>query len=349
MDSFVIRKSHIFWLTISAFIFFVLYSVRNVIAPFLLSFVFVIFLSGIVDKLEKFGIKRGVSSFMCTFLVFFSIIYLFYISIPVFYSKINSLLESFDKNKIKELLTLEIFFSSLKIDNETKEVIMKLLQNYSLDILNGIKNIFHDAIKSSVNAITMLCLFFLSPMITFFTLKDLPRILSNFYGLIPNKFRAETQMLLTQMRKNVFSYIEGQILVGIFLTIFYGLLLSAIKVQQAFLIGSIVGFASFIPYLGFYASAIFTVFVVYGQFHTLYHLLLAVAVLCVGQIIEGNFVTPKIIGNKVGLHPNWVIFGMLSCLPIFGVIGVVFALPLTGVCGVLVRHVIKKYKQSSYY
>ena len=122
-----------------------------------------------------------------------------------------------------------------------------------------------------------------------------------------------------------------------------------LKIHNAFVIGLLVGFTSYIPYIGFYFSASVAMIMVYNQYHSFNYMLLTMLVLLIGQAIEGNFITPKIIGDKIGLHPNWVIFGMLSCVPVFGIIGIAFAVPLTAIIGVIIKYFYKKYRNSEFY
>ena len=134
-----------------------------------------------------------------------------------------------------------------------------------------------------------------------------------------------------------------------FITFFYGFILLPFKVKSTFLMGALVGFASFMPYIGFYLATALCLSLTYNQFGDLYHVLLVLGVMLFGQLIETNFVTPKVIGNKIGLHPNWVIFGLFATVPVFGIFGVLFASPISGIVGIFIRHFVAKYKQTKYY
>ena len=115
------------------------------------------------------------------------------------------------------------------------------------------------------------------------------------------------------------------------------------------MLGFIIGFSAFVPYVGFYTAVCITLFSIYGQFHSVSTVAITFALLLGGQILDSGFITPKLVGDKLGVHPLWIIFGVLVSVPLFGLIGILFALPLVGVCSVIVRFCLREYKTSSYY
>lgn len=349
-NNFVISKYHVFWSISLITLSLVFFLIREILLPFLVSFVFVALFINIVNYLEnKFKIPRGLSSFTLVATTMTLLIYVIYVIIPFTIKSVsgyfigNSALIGDLTNLVKELSDPIIH------SDNAKEIAVSIIQNGFTDVFAIIHFIVKYLINSSVTAFTFIGFILLSPILTFMMLKDMPKISKTFYELIPLKYQDTVKSLMSDMHHSVFNYMNGQFVVAVFLTFFYGLLLVPFNVNKAFVIGGIVGFASFIPYIGFYIASGIGLIMVYNQFQDTHNVLLVAGVLIFGQIIEGNFITPKVIGDKLGIHPVWVIFGMLASIPLFGIIGVIMALPLTGIAGVIIRFAIKKYKNSSYY
>jgi predicted PurR-regulated permease PerM len=115
------------------------------------------------------------------------------------------------------------------------------------------------------------------------------------------------------------------------------------------LVGFIAGIISFIPYVGSITGFILGVVLAFAQYGDVTHVLYVVGVFMAGQFLEGNFLTPKLVGENVGLHPVWVMFALLAGGVLLGFLGLMLAVPLAAIIGVLVRHAIKHYKMSSLY
>jgi predicted PurR-regulated permease PerM len=119
-----------------------------------------------------------------------------------------------------------------------------------------------------------------------------------------------------------------------------------------FVIGFATGLLSFIPYVGMIMGmsiALIVAFFQYGGLDGISSIAIILSIFIVGQVIEGSFVSPKLVGDKVGLHPVWIIFGMLAGASLFGFTGILLAVPVTAVIGVLIRFCIAKYRDSDLY
>ena len=139
-------------------------------------------------------------------------------------------------------------------------------------------------------------------------------------------------------------------MVCVTLAIFYGIGLSLVGLEFGFVIGVASGALSFIPFVGAIFGAVVSIGVALFQFWPNYVWIAAVAAIYgVGQILEGNVLTPKLVGGKIGLHPVWVIFGLLAGGVLFGFVGMLLAVPLTAVIGVGARFAIGEYLNSRFY
>jgi predicted PurR-regulated permease PerM len=133
------------------------------------------------------------------------------------------------------------------------------------------------------------------------------------------------------------------------LGVFYAVGLSAIGLDFGFIIGFGTGLIAFVPYFGMLVGFVTGVGVAIAQFGEWQPVILVAAVFVVGQFLEGNFVTPKLVGDKIGLHPVWILFALLAGGAVFGFTGILLAIPAAAVIGVLSRFGISQYLRSATY
>ena len=149
--------------------------------------------------------------------------------------------------------------------------------------------------------------------------------------------------------RSLSALVRGQGAVCLILALYYSVSLTAVGLQFGILIGIFAGIVSFIPFVGAILGAIFSIGFSIIQFETYTPILLVAGIFLVGQVLEGNFLTPKLIGEAVGLHPVWVIFALLTGATLFGFLGVLLALPIAVVVAVLIRFSLRSYLESEIY
>ena len=347
-ENFIIKKKHLFWLFFIGLFSFIFYRIQSVLFPFVFSFVIVIFFSGIVNRLEKVKIPRALSSGIVTICVFGFLIYLFCYAGRFAFSKASNV--SYHLGVVTDISKnisyyISEFFKKYDVNNNFNMIAGK----FANEIANYIENALKGIAKNGYSFISNFVLLALTPIITFMMLKDMPSIKRKFFSLLPESIRKDAKSLIYEMYNSVFNFIEGQTIAAVVLSIMYAIMLLPIGVNNFILLGIIIGFSSFIPYIGFYSAVIITIFSVQNQFHDIYISIITCCILILGQVIDSGFITPKIVGDKLKVHPLWVIFGVLVSVPLFGVLGILISLPLVGICGVIIRFVVKKYKNSSYY
>ncbi len=338
-------------IAILVFVLFCKYCSEAVIVVSM-SLFFATILNKLTVNIEKFTkLPRAIIAVVLVFGLFATMLYLMYIMLPLMFGKIMTIVNGIYNGggKFQKLL-LDISNKDLKVfgydvPDQIEKMLAPIMQ-YSIEML---KSFTSQSLQFSFKIITITGILFLTPVMTFFLLKDMPYFKKNFLDIIPKKYRQDVETLMKLISENIANYVYGQLLVACFLTAFYGFGLMMVKVDTPFVIGAIIGFGSFIPYIGFYCGTLVAMLVTYEQYHNMQNLITVFAILIIGQIIEGNFITPKIIGDKIGVHPIWVIISVLVFIPIFGFAGAVFALPMTGIIGEIASFLLIKYKNSSYY
>lgn len=178
----------------------------------------------------------------------------------------------------------------------------------------------------------------LSPIVGFYFLRDWKIIMQNINKLFPKEHRENIITVIARIDNILHQYIIGQINVSAIIAIIYSTLLIIIKFKYAFIVGIIAGFLTLLPYIGAFGGCIIALFLGFFQFGTNYIKLLEIVVVFVlGQFLEGNFVTPNLIGNKIQVHPLWIMFAMFSGGSLYGFWGIVISMPVAAIIGVLIR------------
>jgi len=189
----------------------------------------------------------------------------------------------------------------------------------------------------------------LIPMVLFYLLRDWPKLKARITELIPRRWLSTVTPLGEEVDAVLGQFLRGQLAVMFIITAFYSLSLALLKVEAALVIGVITGSLIFVPYFGFAIGLGCATLAAILQFGTVSALLPVWTVFAVGQIIEGFWITPTLVGERIGLHSLAVIFVLLAFGQLFGFIGVLLALPLAAVALVALRHLRTYYWQSRLY
>jgi predicted PurR-regulated permease PerM len=186
--------------------------------------------------------------------------------------------------------------------------------------------------------------------VTFYLLRDWERLVDALDGALPRDHASTIRKLAHESNAAIAGYVRGQALVCITLGTIYAIGLSLVGLQFGLVIGLIAGAISFIPFVGTFVGAVMALGMALVQFPPDWMGVVKVAVVfLVGQMLEGNVLSPKLVGDRVGLHPVWIMFALLAGGALFGFVGVLIAVPVAAVVGVLVRHLIGRYRDSQYY
>ena len=184
---------------------------------------------------------------------------------------------------------------------------------------------------------------FLVPVLTFYLLRDWDRILAHLAALIPTAQRHTVIDLAKQTDEVLGGFLRGQLLVMFALAVIYSLGLRLVGLEFALAIGVVSGLVSFVPYLGFIFGIVLASLTVVLEPDPLWHLVGVVATFSIAQMLEGTVLTPKLVGDRIGLHPVIIIFAVAAGGQLFGFFGILLALPAASVLSVLVRFAFRRY------
>jgi len=155
--------------------------------------------------------------------------------------------------------------------------------------------------------------------------------------------------ILSDIDASLAGFIRGQLIVCMLLGLFYAVALSFMGLQYGFFIGIASGLLSIIPYVGSMFGLVASVGMAFYQFGGWEYPAVALGIFILGQLVEGNYLTPKLVGDSVGLHPLWIIFALMAGGMLLGLMGMVVAIPVAAILAVLIRYGVAEYKDTSYY
>jgi predicted PurR-regulated permease PerM len=178
----------------------------------------------------------------------------------------------------------------------------------------------------------------MAPILAFYMLKDIERIKKSFWSLIPKSNRKEVKNLFKKIDEVLMGYLKGQLLVSFVVGVLSILGLYILKVRFFLIIGLFAGVMNLIPYLGAIFGAIPAIFIV--SFKSLKAILAVLILFTIIQQLEGSLISPRIVGDKVGLHPIVIIFSLLAGGELLGIIGMILAVPIAGIIKVIIEHFI---------
>lgn len=189
----------------------------------------------------------------------------------------------------------------------------------------------------------------LIPVVTFYLLRDWDVLMERVRACLPRDKEAVVVGLVKESDEVLGAFLRGQFMVMLALGVVYSLGLSIVGLDLAILIGMIAGLVSFVPYLGFIVGIVAATIAAWLQFQAFLPLLGVLATFTVGQLLEGMWLTPTLVGDKIGLHPVAVIFAIMAGGQLFGFVGVLLALPVASVVMVFLRHAYQRYLGSEMY
>lgn len=313
-------------------------TISTILKPFIIAAAISYLLNPIVKIFEKKGIRR-IFGVLIVYLIFIAIILLLsFVLVPKLIKEISILALNIPQysSQMQELLKkFQDGYMNSGLPESFKEVLddnIFMLQSMILTLLQNIANGIIEIFSQLFNIVII-------PVIAFYMLKDSEYFKSQFILLLPKTKRMKFIVLLRDI-DNVFGkYIRGQIIVGSFVGVCTTIALILIKVKYAFILGIFAGISNIIPYFGPFIGIVPTI--LFALLDSTGKALYAAAAFILIQQIESGFLTPRIIGKSVGIHPVYVIMSLVVGGKLFGIIGLILAVPAVAAIKLTLRHVLR--------
>ena len=216
-------------------------------------------------------------------------------------------------------------------------------------VRSALANLLPALTSQGIALLTFLTNVLLTPLLAFYLLRDWHILLASVERLLPPRWRAGVTSLCGQIDHMVGEYLRGQLAVMLIMAAFYGGGWLAVGLDSGFAIGVVAGLLVAIPYVGAFIGVLLATMAAILQYGTLPEMLMVWSVYAVGQTLEGFVITPRLVGDRIGLHPALVIFALMAAGSLFGFVGVLLALPASAVLIVLWREALARYYASRWY
>ncbi len=319
--------------------------------PFIAGMILAYLVDPLANRLERWGASRplAVSAVFLVLLVLLAVGLLVLIPLLVqqlrqFGQMIPGIFEWLESVLAPQIQAWTGFDVGAELDN-----VQATLAEHWQDAGGYLAQVLGQVGRSGMAFVTWVTYVSLIPVVTFYLLLDWNRLMGSLRDLLPRGWEADAVRLAGRCDDVLSAFLRGQLLVMLSLGVIYGLGLTLMGVRFGVLIGLISGLASIVPFLGFIVGISIALIVAFFQFGTWLALLGVVAVFSTGQVIESTLLQPKLLGDRIGLHPVAVIFAVLAGGNLFGFTGVLLALPAAAVIMVLLRELNDRYKSSTLY
>ena len=339
------------WLAFLVIAISLIVFVSGVLLPFVAGMAVAYFLDPLGDKLESWGLSRSLSTVIITVSFFIAVIALLILIFPLiqgqiigFAQKVPSMIESFEAwlAPLKETL-------SERIPSEKLQELSDVSKSYGTTIVKWLGSLLGGIWKGGLALFNVLSLILITPVVSFYLLRDWDKIVAKVDSWLPRDYAPAIRSVVKDIDITIAGFVRGQGTVCLFLAVFYGVGLTIVGLDFGLVVGITTGLISFIPYFGMLVGMATALAIAIVQFGEVVPVVLVLIVFGAGQIIESMFLTPKLVGEKVGLQAVWVIFALMVGGATVGFTGVLLAVPVAATIGVLVRFFLAQYLASPLY
>ncbi|MCO4842880.1 MAG: AI-2E family transporter [Yoonia sp.] len=336
-----------YWGATIAVFLVTLWFLGDVILPFVLGGAIAYLLDPIADRLERLHLSRIASVAIITLVAALIFILLVLLVIPTLIQQTAALIDTAPQlfNRLQTALT-ERFPQILDADSTIHQQLVTIgenIQSKGGELVNGL-------VSSALGLINVVILLVVVPVVAFYLLLDWDNMTAKIDDMLPRDHAPVVRKLASQIDNTLASFIRGQGTVCLILGSYYAIALMLAGLNFGLVVGFIAGLISFIPYVGALVGGILAIGLALFQFWGDWLSIgLVAGIFAVGQFLEGNILTPKLVGSSVGLHPVWLLFALSVFGSLFGFVGMLVAVPVAAVIGVLIRYGLEKYKESLLY
>lgn len=323
---------------------------ESILLPFLVGLAVAYFLDPVCDRLESAGCSRTLATSLVTAGFFLIVALAFALLVPVLYkqaiqfaAQMPDLIERIEA-KARPLID---GVADLKATNEEG---FKSILRESFGGVAKFLGRLGSRLASGIGAIAnMIALLIVTPVVAFYLLRDWDKLVSAIDGWLPREHAATIREQFRLIDETLAGFVRGQFSVCMLLGIFYAIGLTALGLPFGAVVGLATGILSFVPYVGMLAGFGVGLGLAIANFDDPLDIVFVIGVFVAGQVIEGNFLTPKLVGDRVNLHAVWILFALMGGGALFGFVGILLAVPVAAVIGVLVRFALSRYLASPLY
>jgi predicted PurR-regulated permease PerM len=341
----------LFWLAVIVAFVFLLQLLQSILLPFAAGLILAFLLAPAVARLESWGANRSLASLAVLVAFLIGVALVFTMLVPLVQNQVVTLIA-----KVPSLISLsqaqlarlmELLQQQLPADQMAK--LQDMVGTKLGEALSWLASLFQGLVTSSIAILNIVSLVIVTPIVTFLLLRDWEKLIALIDDYLPRQSLVTVRVQARIISDMLVGFTHGQAMVCLALAVYYGMTLSFAGLDSGLALGLLIGVLAVIPIVGGATGFVLALGLAASQYGTWREIIIVCVIFAVGQTVEGNFLTPKLVGDRIHLHPVWVMFALFAGATLFGFIGLLFAVPTAAVIGVLARFALSRYRQSAVY
>lgn len=346
-----IERRILLWVVVFVCLGVILYLLRGAILPFVAGIAVAYLLDPVADRLERRGVPRTLASLLIVggfILIFVTILVAL---LPTIIDQVTQFVASVPnlvRGVSAEAQTLLRRIRGGLTAAQQQEVNAALSQAAG-KLAGWLGEMAGRVLSGGAAIVNLLSVIFIMPIVAFYLLRDWDRIVALLDGLIPHTGGEAIRTIMADIDKRLSGFVRGQAIVCLLLGTWYAGGLTLVGLNFGLVVGLAAGMLTIIPFVGNILGFVTSMAIAFTQFDGWIRPALVAGVFVSGQFLEGNFVSPKILGDRVGLHPVWLLFAVMAGSALLGITGALLAVPAAAAIGVIVRFLVQQYLESPLY
>lgn len=341
----------LFWVGLLVAALILLGLVQSILLPFAAGLVIAYILAPAVARLERRGVGRSLGSLAVLIVFLLVVAFVLLLLVPLIQVQVVQLI-----SKVPSLVSglqaqlgnlMDMLQQHLAADEVAK--IRDALSSKVGEAVTWLASAVQSVVTSSIAILNIISLVIITPIVTFFLLRDWAAMVAMVDSCLPRPSLDTLRGLARVISDTLVGFIHGQALICLILAAYYTIALTAAGLDSSLAVGVLIGVLAIIPMLGVTTGFALSVGLAASQFGTWTKVFVIIGIFVFGQLVEANILTPKLVGDRVHLHPVWVIFALFAGGALFGFVGILLAVPAAAVIGVLIRFSLSRYRGSGLY
>jgi predicted PurR-regulated permease PerM len=347
----VAAQRALLWGGVVALFLLAFWLLSPILLPFVAGLAIAYFLDPAVDRLEEYRVPRWLATLVVLVLFLLVVLLVILLLVPLLQGQVAGLIRRIPAyvDAAQRRLDQLVQYAQEQLSPEDFQRVREAATARVSLVFGWAAGLLQGAVTSSLAIVNLLSLVFITPVVAFFMLRDWNVMLAKVDSWLPRPHAPTIRALARRVDATLAGFVRGQATVCLVLGIYYAVALTLAGLEFGLVVGALIGLLTFIPFVGAMTGAALSIGLATTQFDSWGRVLAVAAIFVVGQAIEGNVLTPKLVGDRVNLHPVWVMFAVLAFGALFGFLGVLVAVPVAAVLGVLVRHALARYLDSDLY
>lgn len=339
------------WGIFAVLLIFVLWALGDILLPYVLGAAVAYFLDPIADALERLGLSRALATVTISLVAVLVFAVAVLVLVPMLADQVRSLIDVAPRIASRlETWATERFPELLDAESPLRQGLSQLgeqIRSRGTELANLVLGSVASSAASVVNIVLLIVIV---PVVAFYLLLDWDRLVAKVDALLPRHHAPTIRQVMRDIDRTVAAFVRGMGTVCLIMGAFYAIALMLVGLQFGLVVGVVAGLVTFIPYVGAFLGGALALglglFQFWGDWVSLG---LVAGIFVAGQMLEGNVITPKLVGRSVNLHPVWLLLALSVFGSLFGFVGMLVAVPLAAAIGVLVRFAASAYRESMLY